>query len=139
MTNINVTNNGPTQNQFGDNNTQTQNVGGQLFDPSLLDGLQKAFNDAAADETDITTKAEACFGETVDPDAVFESLKAAAAPDTPPEQVEQATSGWRDLIAKYSPKVQKAVIAFAQTALEKYASQNPLIAGVISALKTLES
>lgn len=137
MTNINVNNNGPTQNQFGDHNSQTQNVGAPAFDPSLLDGLQKAFNDAAADETDVPlcTTAEG----PSDSDTVFESLKAAAAPDAPPEQVEEATSGWRDLIKKYSPKVQKAVLAFAETALLQYANNNPLIAGVISALKTLES
>ncbi len=137
MTNINVNNNAPSQQQFGDNNSQTQNVGAPAFDPSLLDGLQKAFNDAAADETDVPLCATA-EGPS-EPDTVFESLKAAAAPDAPPEQVEQATSGWRDLIKKYSPKVQKAVLAFAETALLQYANNNPLIAGVISALKTLES
>ncbi len=137
MTNINVNNNAPSQQQFGDNNSQTQNVGAPAFDPSLLDGLQKAFNDAAAEETDIELCATADAAS--EPDTVFESLKAAAAPDAPSEQVEEATSGWRDLIKKYSPKVQKAVLAFAETALLQYANNNPLIAGVISALKTLES
>lgn len=112
-------------------------VGQTAFDPALLDGLQAAFNDAVAEETDIQLCATTEASD--DSEAVFQSLRAAAVTDAAPEQVEEATSSWKDLISKYGPKVQKAVLAFAETALLQYANNNPLVAGVISALKTLDN
>jgi hypothetical protein len=132
---INVTNNGPTQQQFGDNNSQTMNVAGSGDVHAAIQGLEKVFNDAAADDTEVLTSSVM----SSEPNAVFAQLKELAAEPAPaPEQIEEATSNWRALLSKYGPKVAKACGAFAEVALTKYAESNPLIAGVVAALKTLQ-
>lgn len=135
--NINITNNGPTQQQFGDNNTQTMNVSG-CEQVDLINQLQTVFNKSLADApTDEYKVSAASPVET--PDSVFSQLKEAAAPGASETVVETATSKWKALLAAYGPTVKKACLAFAETALTKYAENNPLIAGVVAALKTLES
>jgi hypothetical protein len=115
-------------------------VNGGAFSPDILDGLKSTFDIAAAEDTsvDVSTRSSAGADSVEDSETVFESLKAAASPGATTEAVEAATFSWKEMLSKYGPKVRKACLAFAETALLQYVDNNPLIAGVISAIKTLE-
>lgn len=119
-------------------NSQIGDVVGGTDHTALIDQLQTVFDDAAAQDTGEHNLAAAAT-DAESSETVFESLKAAAAPGATAEVVETATSKWKDLLSKYGPSVKKACLAFAETALLKYAENNPLIAGVIAAIKTFES
>lgn len=109
------------------------------FDVALLDDLKSTFSQAVVDEPSDAQNEEPQLTEqnAAEVDGVFEDLKAAAEPEAKPEQIQAATGRWSALLSKHGPRAATACMLFAESALMQYAKVNPLVAGIISAMKAL--